>query len=81
VDVEDEAGESLALFYSGLKLVWHLCEVLFVEVLAAGCLIQQLLEWVQHNLCTFPTVVLAPSVITDVKCSLQAQNRRSSVSS
>jgi len=26
-----------------------LCEVLFVEVLPAGCLIQQLLEWVRWH--------------------------------
>lgn len=29
-----------------IELVWHLCEVLFIEVLPAGCLVQQLLEWV-----------------------------------
>ena len=29
-----------------MELVWHLCEVLFIEVLPAGCLVQQLLEWV-----------------------------------
>lgn len=32
--------------YTLLEIVWHLCEVLFVETLPAGCLIQQLLEWV-----------------------------------
>lgn len=32
--------------YAMIELVWHLCEVLFIEVLPAGCLVQQLLEWV-----------------------------------
>ena len=32
--------------YKMMELVWHLCEVLFIEVLPAGCLVQQLLEWV-----------------------------------
>ena len=46
---DQETRKSLALFYAMLELTWHLCEVLFIEVLPAGCLIQQLLEWVQHN--------------------------------
>lgn len=32
--------------YTLLEIVWHLCEVLYIETLPAGCLIQQLLEWV-----------------------------------
>ena len=32
-----------------MELVWHLCEVLFIEVLPAGCLVQQLLEWVRWH--------------------------------
>ena len=32
--------------YSMMELAWHLCEVIFIEVLPPGCLIQQLLEWV-----------------------------------
>ncbi len=45
-----EQRRQLTLFYAMLELLWHLCEFLFVEVLpGAGCLIQQLLEWVQHN--------------------------------
>ena len=32
--------------YSALEVAWHLCEILFIETLPSGCLIQQLLEWV-----------------------------------
>ena len=32
-----------------LELTWHLCEVLFIEVLPTGCLVQQLLEWVRWH--------------------------------
>ena len=32
--------------YSMLETAWHLCEILFIETLPLGCLIQQLLEWV-----------------------------------
>ena len=32
--------------YSMMELAWHLCEVIFIEVLPPGCLVQQLLEWV-----------------------------------
>ena len=35
--------------YSILEIAWHLCEVLFIETLPVGCLIQQLLEWVYDN--------------------------------
>lgn len=46
---EGEGKEELGSFYAMLELVWHLCEVLFVEVLPAGCLVQQLWEWIQRN--------------------------------
>ena len=32
--------------YSMMELAWHLCEIIFIEVLPPGCLVQQLLEWV-----------------------------------
>ncbi len=32
--------------YAMTELAWHLCEVIFIEVLPPGCLVQQLLEWV-----------------------------------
>lgn len=35
--------------YAMMELIWHLCEVLFIEVLPAGCLVQQLLEWVRWH--------------------------------
>lgn len=59
---EDDEGvgqqrEELVAYYALQELVWHLCEVMFVELLPSGCLIQQLLEWVQRNAskCTPPT--------------------------
>ncbi len=41
--------EELVSYYAMLELVWHLSEILFIELLPVGCLIQQLLEWVQRN--------------------------------
>lgn len=38
-----------ASLYAMMELAWHLCEVLYIEVLPAGCLIQQLLEWVRWH--------------------------------
>ncbi len=35
--------------YSMMELVWHLCEILFLELLPAGCLVQQLLEWIRWH--------------------------------
>ena len=35
--------------YSLLNVLWHLCEILFIETLPVGCLIQQLLEWVRES--------------------------------
>jgi nuclear pore complex protein Nup85 len=32
--------------FSTMALVWHLTEILFIEVLPAGCLVHQLAEWV-----------------------------------
>lgn len=46
---DDENYSDQVTLYSMLELVWHLCEVLFIEVLPAGCLVQQLLEWVQWH--------------------------------
>ena len=46
---EDEASEPLKDqldLYFLFEVAWHLCEILFVETLPQGCLIQQLLEWV-----------------------------------
>ncbi len=34
--------------YTMLETAWHLCEILFIETLPLGCLIQQLLEWVSN---------------------------------
>ena len=35
--------------YSLLNVLWHLCEILFIETLPVGCLVQQLLEWVRER--------------------------------
>lgn len=35
-----------AELFSSIALVWHLVEILFIEVLPAGCLVKQLIEWV-----------------------------------
>ena len=35
--------------FSMMELIWHLCEILYLEVLPVGCLIQQLLEWVRWH--------------------------------
>ncbi|KAL5473916.1 hypothetical protein EMCRGX_G028483 [Ephydatia muelleri] len=35
--------------FSMMELIWHLCEILYLEVLPFGCLIQQLLEWVRWH--------------------------------
>jgi nuclear pore complex protein Nup85 len=32
--------------FTSWELVWHLCEILYIERLPAGCLMQQLLMWV-----------------------------------
>ena len=57
-------GELIS-YYAMLELVWHLCEILFIEVLPVGCLIQQLLEWVQRNGSKFshPPSLLSLSLI------------------
>ena len=49
---EDEGGGDCSdqvSLYSMVELTWHLCEVLFIEVLPTGCLVQQLLEWVRWH--------------------------------
>lgn len=46
---DGEERRALASYYAMQELAWHLCEVLFIELLPAGCLIQQLLEWIQRN--------------------------------
>lgn len=51
----------LVLLYAHLELAWHLCEVLFIEILHAGCLIQQLLEWVVYNASKLPLPLPSPS--------------------
>ncbi|CAI8026146.1 Nuclear pore complex protein Nup85 [Geodia barretti] len=38
--------ERQAQVFSTMALVWHLVEILFIEVLPAGCLVKQLVEWV-----------------------------------
>lgn len=34
---------------SSWELVWHLCEVLYLESLPPGCLVLQLLEWIKWH--------------------------------
>lgn len=34
---------------SSWELVWHLCEVLYLENLPPGCLVLQLLEWIKWH--------------------------------
>ena len=47
---EEKVLSDQSSLYSMLELAWHLCEILFVEVLPGGCLVHQLLEWVRwHN--------------------------------
>lgn len=47
--MDEKWRKQLGCYYVMLELAWHLCEVLFIELLPAGCLIQQLLEWIQRN--------------------------------
>ena len=49
MEEEQEQVSDQSNLYSLLEVVWHLCEILFIEVLPAGCLIQQLLEWVRWH--------------------------------
>ena len=58
--VETEEREELAAYYAMQELAWHLCEVLFIELLPAGCLIQQLLEWIQRNTSKIPSSSSSP---------------------
>lgn len=52
-DYEEDEEESevckQASLYAMLELAWHLCQAIFLEALPAGCLIQQLAEWVTWN--------------------------------
>ncbi|XP_064393229.1 nuclear pore complex protein Nup85-like [Halichondria panicea] len=48
-DDGDHGYSDQVTLYSLLELVWHLCEVLFIEVLPVGCLVQQLIEWVRWH--------------------------------
>ncbi|XP_069510922.1 nuclear pore complex protein Nup85 [Ambystoma mexicanum] len=36
---------------SAMELIWNLCEILFIEVAAAGSLLLHLLDWVQLHVC------------------------------
>jgi len=47
-DEESEVSKQASL-YAMLELAWHLCQIIFLEPLPAGCLIQQLQEWVTWN--------------------------------
>lgn len=52
---DDDDGERESVLckqvslYAMLELAWHLCQAIFLESLPAGCLIQQLTEWVTWN--------------------------------
>ncbi len=46
-DTTDVTAELQA--YSMMELIWHLSEILFLELLPAGCLAQQLLDWVRWH--------------------------------
>ncbi len=50
-DEEEEESElrQQVFLSSMLELAWYLCQVIFLEALPAGCLIQQLQEWVTWN--------------------------------
>ena len=60
--------QDLVLLYAHLELAWHLCEVLFIEILHAGCLIQQLLEWVVYNASKLP---LPPPLLVSTMCDVR----------
>ena len=44
MEEEQEQVSDQSNLYSLLEVVWHLCEILFIEVLPAGCQ-YALLEW------------------------------------
>lgn len=35
--------------FASMELIWHLCEIVFLEVLPVGCVMQPLLEWVRWH--------------------------------
>ena len=49
VEVDRESYRDQCELFSMMELIWHLCEVLYLEILPVGCLIQQLLEWVRWH--------------------------------
>lgn len=44
----DELENYITIFYS-IECLWHLCEIMFVETIPGGMVLQQLLEWVRFH--------------------------------
>eukprot|EP00117_Sycon_ciliatum_P044290 scpid43655/ scgid31977/ Nuclear pore complex protein Nup85; 85 kDa nucleoporin; FROUNT; Nucleoporin Nup75; Nucleoporin Nup85; Pericentrin-1 len=38
-----------SVLFGNVELIWHLCEIIFLEVLPVGCVMQPLLEWVRWH--------------------------------
>ena len=66
-----EDGDSLreqSHLYSMMDIAWHLCEIIFIELLPPGCLVQQLLEWVCWHSGTYNIALLVKQEVWHFWC-------------
>lgn len=71
----EDQDRDLVVLYTHLELAWHLCEVMFIENLHAGCLIQQLQEWVVYNASKLPLPLLPLPPIISAMCDVRIRSR------
>ena len=71
--VEDDASLELFKMMSNIEMVWHLCEILFLDSHPPGVLLNQLLSWIRWHL-NHRSMIMAEQV---VKCGRRATDHPS----